>query len=463
MSNSQFDIPEKLYDTSNLSKSGKADALSDRPLADSSSLPESFHDAINVLRAHYSKVILVCQEKLNELEDECDKVKNLLATSSLKSNANIVISEVSKKILSTAKLSELQIEKRILEKRAADLEKFRIKHARIYDPAVPFVGGIKAVIIITVLYLLEVLFNAFMFFGSSSAIQAVIISLSTSLVNVVLGFFVGRWAITSLFFHSHKSIRAINLILSSLFIGLVIWLNLMIAIFRSILTAAEDSFALTISTVDAVWPFDNLAMLDFNGALLVGVGIVFALAALLDGWFSDDTYPGYGKIYRVFKKQENKLSAMRIKLENDAYDEIKIARSELQEQFNRNLSSIDTWNKGINKIQKTFIDFEEFVGNLNEIKRRYWDAYLSAHQSHQTSSYVEPSFMKAEPSLLLNPDYVHPENVFEDVAHSYMTDEKRDALASKMRKDTEETHNELLSSLDEVILNMRVKLQEELS
>ena len=88
MSNSQFDIPEKLYDTSNLSKSGKADALSDRPLADSSSLPESFHDAINVLRAHYSKVILVCQEKLNELEDECDKVKNLLATSSLKSNAN---------------------------------------------------------------------------------------------------------------------------------------------------------------------------------------------------------------------------------------------------------------------------------------------------------------------------------------------------------------------------------------
>ena len=85
MSNSQFDIPEKLYDTANLSKSGKADALSDRPLAGSSSLPESFHDAINVLRAHYSKVVSVCQEKLNELENECDKVKNLLATSSLKS------------------------------------------------------------------------------------------------------------------------------------------------------------------------------------------------------------------------------------------------------------------------------------------------------------------------------------------------------------------------------------------
>ena len=48
--------------------------------------------------------------------------------------------------------------------------------------------------------------------------------------------------------------------------------------------------------------------LTFTSLVLVFVGIGFALLSLIDGYFFDDRYPGYGSVGKVKKEQEDEIN-----------------------------------------------------------------------------------------------------------------------------------------------------------
>ena len=58
----------------------------------------------------------------------------------------------------------------------------------------------------------------------------------------------------------------------------------------------------------ALTPFSHLNLYNMDSALVVGVGLILAFLAYLDGYFSDDPYPEYGKIYKQVVKARKKLT-----------------------------------------------------------------------------------------------------------------------------------------------------------
>ena len=61
--------------------------------------------------------------------------------------------------------------------------------------------------------------------------------------------------------------------------------------------------------MDSIW--------SFYAAVLTCVGIGFALASLIDGYFFDDPYPGYGSVGKDRNENQKEINRIREHLANE--------------------------------------------------------------------------------------------------------------------------------------------------
>ncbi|OGG95008.1 MAG: hypothetical protein A2527_12610 [Candidatus Lambdaproteobacteria bacterium RIFOXYD2_FULL_50_16] len=98
-------------------------------------------------------------------------------------------------------------------------------------------------------------------------------------------------------------IRPFKKLMGALWLGLnggvLVLINLLAAHYRSQLTIDIDHAAeLAVKALIA----SPLNITVFDAWVLFGMGLMFATLAVIEGFRSDDPYPGYGKITRVYKK-----------------------------------------------------------------------------------------------------------------------------------------------------------------
>jgi hypothetical protein len=215
-----------------------------------------------------------------------------------------------------------------------------------------------------------------------------------------------------------------------------------------------------VDTADAVWPFGNLDKLDFTGALLVGVGVVFSLSALMDGWFSDDPFPGYGRRYRACLRQRYKAETYLQKYKVKFQKEVSQARAELDDFFKSASESIDVWGRNINKIQRRFVDYSEWVDILEGMQRSGYDTYRTSHERHRLASYEAPSHFSNAPKPLINKSAKEPKHVFRDVAHSFMNDPEREKRMTLFKESCKKNHEKYSEALENAINKLKSELVE---
>jgi hypothetical protein len=462
--NNPFRNPLDDFDQTEVAAAAKADALAGRPASEDTALPAGFQAASTKLKAHYDGGVEECQNELNALEEENDVLDARITPVNLEAQSEKIISEMVDTLEHSQTKAFVRFYKQEFNNKKENLQRFKLQHDLIYDPSrgtdkspLPFGISVSAAVV-TLLYIAESIFNGFMFIDSSGLFQGLSISLAASLVNVILGYIVGRYVITALFYHPTTLIKVLASIGTLLFAFVIVWLNLMIAAFRSMQEEAKRNFEFNINTGEAVWPFAHLELLDFTGALLVGVGIVFALSALMDGWFSDDPFPGYGRKYRACTKQKDQAEKYLVEYKQLFHSEVGAARNRMNDLYENASRSIDQWGRNINKIQQRFVDYVDWVESIKNAHNATWEAYVASHQAHRLDNYQAPETLSNEPSFFISEANQNPEHVFSDVAAHYMDDETRMKKMDAYRADYAKAHKEFLENLRVSIGKLKAEL-----
>ena len=459
--NDPFSKSLNSIDLRKVAQAAKKDALAGVPSENDDGLPEGFIAINDTLRKAYDTGVANCQNELNEVENQNDHLTSRINPVTLGTSAQKIIDEMADKLAHSDSKGKVRYHKQEFLNRKDDLKRFKLENDLIYDPSrgidkssLPF-GVPFSALFVFLLYLIESLFNGFMFIIPMGLLPGLVISLSASLVNVILGYFVGRYVVSALVHSPSIVMRLVSALISAVFLFIITWLNLMIAVVRSILDSTVYG---NLNTSQAVWPFANLDLINFNGALLVGVGFVFAISAVMDGWFADDPYPGFGSKYRTCLKQKWQVEKHLGHYKASFHKETSEARDALNSFFEHSAGLIDTWGRNINLVQKRFVDYQDWVESLSITQRNCWETYLASHERNRLDTYRAPKDFSKPPAFFVSKPDHDPSHVFSDVAHSFMTDTQRLKRMAEFTKTFGEKHEVFSAELDKVIEKLRVEL-----
>lgn len=134
-------------------------------------------------------------------------------------------------------------------------------------------------------------------------------------LNVAIAYGLGRWPSRHLH-HNQLGPKALGRLAVTMAIVAMAVVGLAIAHFRDTLTSGSTDAPSAAMHALMTAPF---MLKDLMSWSLFGISVVFALIAFFDGHFSDDLYPGYGKVSRRADEAagayESELQALRTSLD----------------------------------------------------------------------------------------------------------------------------------------------------
>ena len=337
------------------------------------------------------------------------------------------------------------------KKRLDNLKTFKQQNNRKFEPIRADSKNIAWAIVLSLL-LIEVAANYSLFQGvtgthAAGTREAWVLSAAQSFANVISGFMVGSLLWGKVLFAPSPRKRYFALFLSLFHAALIVWMNLSIGLWRAIITtnAAEGT---NHSLMLAMNPFTNF--LYFNGqldAILVSiVGLVFAVIAYFDGWFSDDPYPQYGARAREVTKAKKVLDKSTAALYENWELSIKTYQSAANESSQSGQKALSAWSDAVNEIEKEFVDYEAAIKAAEK-------NYLLASQTYETA--FNKSLEKGSEKLSLPKDLLwddkaetDPAAVFDDVVENHLKDDARKKEFKKMKDEYVASFNKLTQEWD---------------
>lgn len=223
-------------------------------------------------------------------------------------------------------------------KRAAvetDDELLRFRAAEgLKGPAHRFEGRVLKVGILALISVFEVGANATFFMQGSELgyVGGAFVAFFVALINIGAAVLVGMLVLPWIWYKNWfvKFLGAIGVLI---YLFGVTYLNLAVAHFRAAAATHELSEAGSV-VAGKLWP-NPFLLPDFQSWILFGVGMIFAIVALIDAFVMDDPYPGYGrrtrdnlKALRRYADEHDFLTQDLEDIKTDAEEKIeKVARS----------------------------------------------------------------------------------------------------------------------------------------
>jgi len=159
--------------------------------------------------------------------------------------------------------------------------------------------------------------------------------------------------------------------------------------------------------------------LDPMSVIAIGVGLVFAFLAYWDGFKSDDSFPGYGHVYREALKIKRKIGARINKINTSWNAYLKSANTEQKKIVQTGLASINSWSIETNTLEEVWIDYRTKLFSLEDLYKNASELYVSYY-----NKFHEKSTLRLKVKLL-NADEFNLKKQFESVASLYMNDTSR--------------------------------------
>ena len=180
-------------------------------------------------------------------------------------------------------------------------------------------------------------------------------------LNVLVSFFIGYIALKH-FHHVQVKKRILAKIGLFFYTIFIFYINWSMGAYRSIYEATGENFAdsLTGASTTATAVIGNATFpwtvgLTFTSMILVFVGIGFALISLIDGYFFDDRYPGYGSVGKDRKERENEINRIRQHITTEINlkfkNELRKTREE-QEKLTKN--TLNNWSTCTTEVENVF-------------------------------------------------------------------------------------------------------------
>jgi hypothetical protein len=190
---------------------------------------------------------------------------------------------------------DLRVARKEAIERERTLEGFRKEHG-LKRPAHPPRGHFLFSAVIVLLFAAETLPNA-VILGAGEELGIAggyTVAILFSLINLSLGFAAGRWGWTQAI-HRNFLRKLGGLLLAVACLGGVLLINLALAHYRAAVEGGMASGAAAAAVIPLM-KSDPLALGDIKSAIMVAMGVISALIVMMEGWFWDEPYPGYGEV-----------------------------------------------------------------------------------------------------------------------------------------------------------------------
>lgn len=221
----------------------------------------------------------------------------------------------------------------IANRRFKELEKFRALHQLERDAIYPDGTGLffrYALLVLLVTF--EGVFNSAFFAEglSTGLLGGFFYAVSLASINVLTAFILGKTAVRWIF-HTKPALKSLGLVALGLTLGFIASMALAIGHLRTaiLMESANPTQDAWLALVHS-----PLGLNDLVAWILFLVTIGFGLAALMDGLFIDDLYPGYGAITRREKQAceefEEEFEDVRASLEEVKQENIDALDDEIQ-------------------------------------------------------------------------------------------------------------------------------------
>jgi len=296
------------------------------------------------------------------------------------------------------------------------------------------------------LFLVEFALNFYMIKsgGAVDLSAAVSISLGQTTINIISCYLLGKVVIGHLL---HAKILA-KKTLVSMYVGLHVYviavINANMGIFRNAIVKKSsmggefggekaDISPIPMEGIEMlgtfkVFPWDKMTGLEVTDFIVVFMGLVFAVLAFLDGLKSDDSYPGYGHVYRGALKVKKKIIAQ-VKVINIAWNQclkrFNVAQTEVS---NNAYSSIVTWSMETNSIEQVWGDYKKYIDELEEVYEGALKLYASTYNKFHSGEKVKLN------APLLDRDEFDLKAQFADVAQLHLDDISRKKIEVEKNK-----------------------------
>ena len=286
-----------------------------------------------------------------------------------------------------------------------ELEDFRAKHRITREPNFPSSSGqyLRYAILLLLVAIEGTLNAGFFSQGLSTGLLGGFATAGVlAVLNVVAAFVFGKFAVR---YWNHTSIgpRMLGLGCFVAAVAVMTGIGLGIAHYRDSLTSeAADAAKVALQTLRAS-PFE---LRDAFSWALFAISIAFGFAALFDGLYSDDLYPGYGPIARrsqvAIDEHEDEMAAMRSTLEDLKDDELKALDRTIQES------------QAAVAVFQSLIDSKKATGSRLSLEMRNVDNSLEALLSKFRienqlfrGAAARPGYFDTKPELLAleSPDF----------------------------------------------------------
>lgn len=411
-------------------------------------LPSVVYHFEEKLRTFQHKQKTKAQEWFHELQNTARTQLNRSNVEHVK-NELLTITENSKKLnLNEAETSLMQMHDdfKVNKQNFIDFKKI---HNRSLLP-VHSDNVMKQYLVLLGLFILEVILNYKMLKGGGATDRdaAISISLAQTTVNIVSCFILGKGLIGRIIF-SEELLKKISFCLIFVFhIFVIALVNMNMGIFRDhiVKSAQGESLKIEAGALVTNWkwaPWDQIAHIDVTAALVIGVGLILAMIAYLDGFLSDDPYPGYGKVYRTANSIKKDITK-KIKEINVEYQNSINAYKKRAKDFRQNgKDGIEKWSLAANSIEQVWVDYKNLLTHLDETFKRILDIYVSTYNIYHKSQKITLKKIKLLPDAEYKLDVI-----FSDAKEFYMDDNKRQKLEKEYQKDFERDFDKLEKEIE---------------
>ena len=291
------------------------------------------------------------------------------------------------------------------------------------------------------------------------------ISFAVAALNVIISFLAGYFLVKN--FNLQKSLKkTISKAILAFYSIFIIYLNWCLGAFRAIAEQKGDviQWGQTEAVVSQATEFGNVlypwtVAWSFYAAVLTCVGIGFALLSLLDGYFFDDPYPGYGSVGKNRNENKEEINRIREHLGNEITVFFKNETKKVSEERDLLISdSLKQWSINVTKLESTFANYKRYAKKIDDDTDHIIEEYRSSNSNFRSAP--TPKYWKDKDGNMikefktLSEDKMNPKLVFSDMAQLYLDknqiEEKNKSYNNNLNEEAQNFVKELNVYKDEI-------------
>ena len=321
----------------------------------------------------------------------------------------------------------------------------------------------KAFGIVSALFVIEVLINNFLVAGhlEGGGLEAIALTAGIAFLNVFFSLGIGYYLLKNIV-HTNTYRRIIGAFVLVLHITLFFYINWMYSAFRTqkVMEFTEGLDTASILENISVWLPWTVDM-QFESLILLFIGFVFAVAALVDGYFFDDPYPGYGKMAHTYNKSKKDIEAELDNLVSTMQEIFKGVQKESQNMRTTLTLAVSAWSEETNSFQNEFDSYEKKILNAEKDINYLLEQYIIVNkQRRDKTKYPLPKRFEETRPFSYSDDLKNPHEVFRAHKHVYREDGEREKERKEFQSEVNEDFNIFTKQVEEFREEMLITIKE---